>query len=181
MFALWIGSLLGGPALAGTPAPVRCEAVLTAPVEDCPLSGQWAASGFGRRESQARSHAIERLEALIAAEAEVRVSRMAPGAGTERMRATVRACPRRVADAARVHCFAEPSLAQERLCFASFEDDTCWSGPLLDMQGAAWKMMETGRAEVCEALAAKLADAAPEKRARCEARCLQLARVRCPG
>jgi len=181
MLVLVVGSLLWSPALAGTPGPVRCEAILTAPVEDCPLSGHWAASGFGRRESQARSHALERLEALIAAEAEVRVSRIAPGAATAQVRATVRSCPRRVADEARVHCFAEPSLAEERLCFASFEDDTCWPGPLLDMQGVAWKMMETGRDEVCEALAATLADAAPDERARCEARCLQLSRVRCPG
>ena len=178
---LVVGSLLWSPALAGTPGPVRCEAVLTAPVADCPLSGQWAASGFGRRESQARSHAVERLESLIAAEAEVRVSRIAPGEAMEPVRAAVRTCPRRVAEAARVHCFTEPPLAEERLCFASFEDESCWRGPPLDLNGVAWKIMETGRDTICEALAEALADAAPDKRARCEARCLQQARVRCPG
>ena len=174
-------ALLFASAIAGGPEPSRCEAVFTGPIDECPLNGRWVASGFGRTERRAQRNATERLRALIAAEAEARVARLAPGPAVETARASLRACPQRVADVARVHCYAEPVLTESRLCFASFEDLSCWRGPMFDLEGVSWRMMEEGRELVCDALSESLVEAPSEERARCEARCLQEARVRCPG
>jgi hypothetical protein len=173
--------LLLGAALAGDPSPGRCEAVFLGPVAECSLSGSWAASGFGKNESQARKHAVERLERALAAGAEARAEKAADTPAAAEARAEVATCPKVAEDAARIHCYAEPPLVEKRLCFADFDDDACWRGEMQDMEGTAWKMMEAGRDLICKDLAAALSDAPKETQARCAAKCEQQARVRCPG
>ena len=173
--------LLLSAALAAEPSPGRCEAVFMGPVEQCSLPGSWAASGFGKNETQARKHALARLEIVLAAGAETRAEKAADTPVAAEAKAEVGSCPKIAEDAARVHCYAEAAIAEKRLCFASFEDRGCWRGTMEDMEGTAWKMMESGRDLICHKLDASLVDAAAEKRASCQARCQQQARVRCPG
>jgi hypothetical protein len=168
-------------ALAADPSPGRCEAVFLGPVESCSLPGSWAASGFGKNEAQARKHAIARLEVVLAAGAEARAEKAADTPVAAEAKAEVGSCPKVAADTARVHCYAEAAIAEKRLCFASFEDPGCWRGRMEDMEGTAWKMMESGRELICQKLDESLTEVPPEKRASCQARCQQQARVRCPG
>lgn len=173
--------LLLGAALAADPTPGRCEAVFLGPVAECSLPGSWAASGFGKNESQARKHALARLEAVLQAGAEARAEKAADTPAAAEAKAEIGTCPKVAEDAARVHCYAEAAIAEKRLCFASFEDPGCWRGPMQDMEGTAWKMMEAGRDLICQELDTALAAESAEKRASCQAKCQQQARVRCPG
>lgn len=173
--------LLLSVALASDPSPGRCEAVFLGPVAECSLPGSWAASGFGKSEAQARKHALARLEAVLTAGAAARAEKAADTPVAAEARAEIHSCPKVAADGARVHCYAEAAIAEKRLCFASFEDAGCWRGPMEDMEGTAWKMMESGRDLICQRLDESMAAEPAEKRASCQARCQQQARVRCPG
>lgn len=172
--------LLLSVALAGEPLPGRCEAVFMGPVEECSLPGSWVASGFGRTESQARRHALARLSDALQFGAAARAAKATDTVAQPGADAEVRSCPRVGADAARVHCYPAAELVETRLCFASFEAPDCWPGDMLDLEGVAWKMMESGRDNVCRSLAASLTGASEEQQASCQARCQQQARVRCP-
>jgi uncharacterized membrane protein len=173
--------LIFAAAMAAEPDPYRCEAVFQGPVAACGISQNIVATGHGRNEDQARKAAQARLVEAISAAASVRAVRAADTLASAETRSEVNTCARVSADAARVHCYSEPELNEKRLCFASFEDSSCWRGQMIDLEGPAWKMMETGRTRICARLDETLQDAEAEHRLSCETRCKQQARVRCPS
>jgi hypothetical protein len=165
-------------ALAAEPA--RCEAVFTGPTRACSLSGQWTASGTGKVESQARKAAVRRLEDLIASAVE---SRQAQTSGTLAAATTARdafACRQGLAQQARIYCYPEPELIERQLCFASFKDADCWRGLPVTIEAPAWRGMEMGREQLCDAVVdAVPATASDAHRLDCRVRCLQESSVRC--
>lgn len=175
-------ALLLATALAAEPVPARCEAVFIGPTDGCTLRGSWAASGFGRNEDQARKNALARLADALESGAAAKAAKAAGTLASVEAEAQQRSCPDVGAEAARVHCYAEPDMTDKRLCFATFDDAGCWRRRMVDLSGPVWKANEIGRDRVCAVVDEVLQEeeASDEKRLECVSRCQRQARVRCP-
>jgi hypothetical protein len=153
--------------------------VWTGPSAGCDLSGTWASTGFGDDEAAARDAALDRLRKALLAGVEA-TSRAAEVRGGTSLSAD--ACPQAAAALARFTCFSEPTLRESRLCFADLPDGDCWSADPIVLEGTAWREMDRGRDQVCRQAedALRASNASAVQVATCNARCWQLARVRCP-
>ncbi len=164
-------------------APFRCEAVFMGPAKDCGLDGAWTVTGTGRNEAQARKNAESRLEELIEAAVELRASKAAGTIAMATVEIERKQCPSAAEAETKFYCHAEPSLAEDQLCFAALNDSSCYSGYSLDMQGVGWKMLETGHDQLCSAVRTEQqrSKASDAQQLRCEVTCLREARLRCAG
>lgn len=173
---------LRAPALAGDGGPVRCEAVWRGPATGCDLSGDWATTGLGRDERHASRAATERLQEAVSAGADSAALRLLGDSATAVQGGQAESCAEIAATRARLTCFAEPTLKEERLCYADLPVPGCWQGGPFSLEGVAWRSMERGRDQVCDKMEAQLLErgASLAERTACAASCQQQARVRCP-
>lgn len=176
---VWLCSVLMLAAWAGEPS--RCVAVHRGPIEDCDLPGEWSASGVGPSEAKATSAAVQRLVDAIELGAAARAERAAGTMAAAQAEPQRRSCPSSVRAAVEVSCFPEQRLLQDGLCFARFDDEDCWRGPAIYAEGRRWKMIESGKDQLCREMSASLVERqmAQDQQRACQIRCIQHAEVRC--
>lgn len=156
--------------------PVRCTATFTGPIEKCKLLGTVSVDGTGSSDAQATRNAQKALSsALVARVASVQsrnpnlteVDFAGCGAATSRT----------------LVCREDAALSVSGVCFAQFDDASCWVGDVKNWNGSGVEALERGRNEMCSDVDRYLdsldyKDEA-ELRARCRASCLEKARVSC--
>ncbi len=175
-----VGAVFAVPSV-GSADPARCDAVFIGPTEGCSLSGEWSTTATARSASKARKLVLQRLDALIVAGVEGHSDRVAGTLAAVTADANRRACPAVVRERVHVSCVVDSSLAEEQICLANLDDESCYTGLAIDHVGVAWKASERGRAELCVAVDQRLAEAGASAAARqaCQVSCARNATVRC--
>jgi len=168
----WLAFLLAGPVKADT--PTRCEAIWIGPVKGCGLTGEWAATGSGSGDKEARKRAIARLVTAVRASSEVDVVER-PMGGTDPVQ-----CAAKAESAARLTCFPEPVLAAKTHCYIDLPVEGCGGIAMFELKGIGWRVSEKGRERMCKEVDKAMARADTVTREKCRSRCAQEARVRCP-
>lgn len=169
-------SLLFSVALAG---PSRCVATWTGPAPGCAIRAPIVASGAALSEKAARRALAAHLDSVIEltiVASRARLTTLGP--------AEFAACSDIVSRDAYVNCFEEPALAAPAFCFVGFDDPTCWTGEVLEVEDVGWRALQGGRDKMCTAVdtrivSQKYTDEAT-RRPICAAACASKTTVRCP-
>ncbi len=159
--------------------PTRCIATWNGPAPSgCGLHETYKVEATAQSEGAARKAAVTQLAKVLVLDSDAhRIARPALGT-SEFVRCEA------AATQAFVDCFAEPALAGQPLCFATFDSPQCWSGEPFTLEVRGVRALDVGRARMCNAvddriLAQGYSDTVT-RRAKCRAECEAKTAVRCP-
>jgi hypothetical protein len=158
--------------------PTRCIATWNGPAPGCGLHETYKVEATAGSEGAARKAAVDQLATVLVLDSDAhRVAR--PALGTSEFLRCEESAKR-----AYVDCFAEPALAGEALCFATFDSPECWSGEPFTIEARGVRALAIGRQRMCEAVDARILaqgyNDTVTRRAKCRAACEAKTAVRCP-
>ena len=180
-----VAESLEGPVMCTAswrPPPVKRDKKWDPERPVCELQGAWAVSAAGPTEKKADLWAQTRLDDVLDATFEARVTRVRGSLAEAVAIPQQQLCLAQFSKQKEVTCRPDPGLALHRYCFVKFEAPECWAGMGFEFDGfAVWKAMKKGTERMCKQVEEALVTdgVAPEDRLECRAQCLQEVQVQC--
>ena len=158
--------------------PARCVAAWNGAVAGCNVRESFDITAGGASDKAAQKATRSALEAALLAYAAAwkAASPLVDPAETAQ-------CAAKAASTS-VDCFPDPTLADEKFCYATLDDANCWPGDVLKLELTGHRSWDQGRKDMCAAVdkhlvAQNYADV-EQRRSQCAASCVAKTKVNCP-